>query len=44
VLAFDRDDSPAARDMGHALGWDRGENGMKLDTDLYATWSLFQRK
>jgi hypothetical protein len=30
--------------MGHALGWDQGENGMKLDTDLFATWSLFQRK
>jgi hypothetical protein len=44
VLEFDRDDSPAARAMGHALGWDQGENGMKLDTDLFATWSLFQRK
>lgn len=44
VLAFDRDDSPAARAMGHALGWDQGENGMKLDTDLFATWSLFQRR
>ena len=44
VVAFDRDDSPAARAMGHALGWDQGEGGMKLDTDLFATWSLFQRK
>jgi hypothetical protein len=44
VLELDRDDSPAARAMGHALGWDQGENGMKLDTDLFATWSLFQRK
>jgi SAM-dependent methyltransferase len=44
VLDFDRDDSPAARAMGHALGWDQGENGMRLDTDLFATWSLFQRK
>jgi hypothetical protein len=44
VLAFDRDDSPAARAMGHALGWDQGEGGMKLETDLFATWSLFQRK
>ena len=44
VVQFDRDDSPAARAMGHALGWDQGENAMKLDTDLYATWSLFQRR
>ena len=44
VLEFDRDDSPAARAMAHALGWDRGEHGMKLDTDLFATWSLFQRR
>jgi len=43
VVEFDRDDSPAARVMGHALGWDQGEGGMKLDTDLFATWSLFQR-
>jgi hypothetical protein len=44
VLEFDRDDSPAARAMGHALGWDQGENAMQLDTDLFATWSLFQRR
>jgi hypothetical protein len=43
VVVFDRDDSPAARAMGHALGWDEGEGGMKLDSDLFATWSLFQR-
>ena len=42
VVEFDRDDSPAARAMGHALGWDAG--GMKLETDLFATWSLFERK
>jgi hypothetical protein len=44
VVVFDRDDAPAARAMGHALGWDEGEGGMKLDSDLFATWSLFQRK
>jgi hypothetical protein len=44
VLEFDRDDSPAARAMGHALGWDQGEGGMKLESDLFATWSLFQRR
>lgn len=43
VVEFDRDDGPAARAMGHALGWDRGEGAMNLDTDLFATWSLFAR-
>jgi hypothetical protein len=44
VAAFDVDDGPAARAMAHALGWDAGENGMKLESDLFATWSLFERK
>ena len=44
VIAFDTDDGPAARAMGHALGWDAGEGGMKLESDLFATWSLFERK
>jgi len=44
VVEFDRDDSPAARAMGHALGWDQGEGGMKLEQDLFATWSLFRRR
>ncbi|MBI5169404.1 MAG: hypothetical protein HZA61_07955 [Candidatus Eisenbacteria bacterium] len=44
VLEFDRDDVPAARAMAHALGWDAGENGMKLESDLFATYSLFVRK
>lgn len=43
VVAFDRDDSPAARAMGHALGWDRGESPMDLEHDLFATWSLFEK-
>jgi SAM-dependent methyltransferase len=43
VLAFDRDDSPAARAMGHALGWDRGGSPMDLERDLFATWSLFEK-
>ena len=44
VVAFDVDDGPAARAMAHALGWDAGDNGMKLESDLFATWSLFERK
>ena len=43
VVAFDRDDSPAARAMGRALGWDRGESPMDLEHDLFATWSLFEK-
>jgi len=43
IVAFDRDDSPAARAMGHALGWDRGSSPMDLEHDLFATWSLFER-
>jgi hypothetical protein len=44
VVEFDRDDSPAARAMAHALGWDQGEGAMKLEQDLFATWSLFRRR
>ncbi|MFN8586845.1 MAG: hypothetical protein U0704_03510 [Candidatus Eisenbacteria bacterium] len=44
VLEFDRDDGPAARAMGHALGWDAGANGMKLESDLFATYSLFVKR
>lgn len=44
VLTYDEDDGVAARAMGHALGWDRGESGMKLDTDLFAHVSVFRRR
>ncbi len=44
VLTFDEDDGPAARAMGHALGWDAGESGMKLETDLFALTSVFRRR
>jgi hypothetical protein len=30
VIAFDRDDTPAARAMGHALGWDEGPDAVEL--------------
>jgi hypothetical protein len=43
VIAFDRDDSDAARAVAHALGWDRGETPIDLKTDLFATYSLMQR-
>lgn len=44
VVAFDRDDSPAARAMGHALGWDAGDHPMDLGHDLFATYTLLRRR
>ncbi len=43
VIEFDRDDSPAARAMGHALGWDQGEQPMNLEKDLFATYTLVRK-
>jgi len=43
VIAFDRDDSKAARAMGHALGWD-APGGMDLEKDLFGTYTLARRK
>lgn len=43
VLAFDVDDSAAARAMGRALGWDQGEGKMDLDADLFAWYTLVER-
>jgi hypothetical protein len=40
VLAFDRDDSSAARSLARALGWDRGEGAMNPEKDLFATYTL----
>jgi hypothetical protein len=44
VIAFDKDDSPAARAMGRALGWDQGEPAMDLEKDLFGTFTLARRK
>ena len=40
IREFDRDDSNAARQMAHALGWDQGESPMNLEKDLFATYTL----
>jgi hypothetical protein len=40
VNVFDRDDSAAARRMGHALGWDQGPQPMDLEKNLFATFTL----
>ena len=39
VVVFDRDDTPAAHKMAHALGWDREEGG----GELFATYTLVEK-
>jgi SAM-dependent methyltransferase len=43
LIAFDQDDSPAARAMAHALGWDQGSEPIDLKSDLFAMYSLMER-
>jgi SAM-dependent methyltransferase len=43
LVAFDRDDSAAARAMAKALGWDKGPEAMDLERDLFATYTLARR-
>jgi len=40
VVAFDADDTPAARAMGRALGW---AEQMDLEKDLFATYTLLRK-
>lgn len=43
VLAFDADDSKAARAMGRALEWDQPPSKMDLENDLFAHYTLLKR-
>jgi hypothetical protein len=43
IVEFDRDDSPVARKMAHALGWDTGEHPMNLEKDLFAHYTLAEK-
>jgi hypothetical protein len=43
VIAFDQDDTPAARAMAHLLGWDEGEDKMDLEHDLFGTYTLVEK-
>jgi len=43
VLVFDQDDTAAVRVMGHALGWDVGEDRMDLEHDLSVLYTLVER-
>jgi SAM-dependent methyltransferase len=44
VVAFDRDDTPAIRQIAAALGWDKGDSPIDLKTDLFAQYSLMRKK
>lgn len=43
VVAFDVDDGPTARHVGHLLGWDQGEGKMDLENGLFAHYSLVEK-
>jgi hypothetical protein len=43
VIAFDQDDSEAARRMGRALGWHEGGGGMDLENNLFAFYTLAEK-
>jgi len=43
VLAFEVDDTPAARGMGHALRWDLPPDPTDLAHDLFAQYTLVER-
>lgn len=42
LVAFDADDSEAARAVGKALGWDQGERGMDLG-ELFGRYTIARR-
>jgi hypothetical protein len=44
VLAFDADDSAAARAMGAALGWNQGPSPMDLETNLFGHYTLLRKR
>jgi SAM-dependent methyltransferase len=44
IIAFDHDDSEAIRRLAHALGWDQGESPIDLKTDLFAQYSLLEKR
>lgn len=43
VIAFDQDDSAAARRMGEALRWNEGDRPINLEKELFATYTLLRR-
>jgi hypothetical protein len=43
VVAFDQDDTAAARIMGKILGWDVGDEKIDLEHDTFAMYTLFRK-
>lgn len=43
VIAYDADDSEAARAMARTLGWDKGQSPMDVNNDLFAHYTLVQK-
>ena len=43
IIEFDKEDSPATRTLGRALGWDRGDHPMDIENDTFA-WVTIARK
>jgi hypothetical protein len=44
VVAYNKDDTPAARAMARALGWDKGEDAMDVENDLFAQFTLCEKR
>ena len=43
VVAFDNDDSAAARRMAYLLRWDSGPEAMDIEKDLFALYTLVEK-
>ncbi len=43
VLAFDENDTEAVRAMGRTLGWDKGEEKMDIENDLFAMITMLEK-
>src|SRR5256885_8584500 len=43
VLEFDKEDTAAIKDFARALGWDKGADGMDIDRDLFASYTLLKK-
>jgi hypothetical protein len=44
IVTFDHDDTPAIRRVAHALGWDKGDSPIDLNTDLFAQYSIMRKR
>jgi hypothetical protein len=43
IIAFDEVDTKFVRKMAGALGWDKGEQPMDVENDLFAEYTLVRR-